>query len=70
MSPNELASLSEVAAILGVPKRTAARYVDRPDFPAPADELEVGRIWRIADVEKWGRKTLPLRTGRPPKDES
>jgi predicted DNA-binding transcriptional regulator AlpA len=65
--PPELASLAEVAEILDVPKRTAARYVKRDDFPEPVDRLAVGPIWRRADVEQWGRATLPLPTGRPPK---
>lgn len=68
MSPNELASVTEIARLLGVPKRTAARYVNREDFPKPLDELATGRIWRSADVEKWGRTHLPLpRPGRPRK---
>lgn len=68
--PPELASLAEVATVLKVPKRTAARYVDRPGFPPPVDTLDVGRIWRRADVEKWGRENLPLPRGRPPKRPS
>jgi prophage regulatory protein len=81
MSPNEIASLKEVAELLGVGKRVAARYVDRPDFPEPIDRLDVGRIWRIEDVERWGeanlleyerdgKKIRGLRTGRPPKSAS
>ena len=67
MSP-ELAGLQEVAEILGVPKRTAARYVRRADFPPPLDRLASGPVWRRVDVEQWGRHSLPLRTGRPPKE--
>jgi predicted DNA-binding transcriptional regulator AlpA len=67
MSPDELASLAEVAARLGVTKRTAQRYIDRDDFPEPIDRLEVGRIWRRADIARWGRDHLPLPQGRPPK---
>jgi predicted DNA-binding transcriptional regulator AlpA len=65
--PPELASLAEVAEILDVPKRTAARYVKREDFPEPVDRLAVGPIWRRTDVEQWGRDHLPLPTGRPRK---
>jgi predicted DNA-binding transcriptional regulator AlpA len=66
---DELASVKEVADILGVSKRTAARYVDRADFPEPLDVLAAGRVWRRADVEKWAAATLPLkRTGRPRKE--
>jgi predicted DNA-binding transcriptional regulator AlpA len=64
----ELASVKEIAAMLAVNKRTAARYVERDDFPEPVDELAVGRIWRRSDVEEWATKHLPLsRPGRPPK---
>ncbi len=69
MSP-ELAGLAEVAELLGVPKRTAARYVQRPDFPDPVDRLAAGPIWRRADVEAWGKERLPLPPGRPRKRES
>jgi hypothetical protein len=70
MSPEELASLAEVAELLNVPKRTAARYVDREDFPEPIDELAVGRIWSREEVVAWGKSHLPLQTGRPPKPTS
>lgn len=67
MAPDELAGFTEVMATLAVSKRTARKYVDRADFPAPVDRLATGRVWRRADVERWGRENLPLRTGRPPK---
>jgi predicted DNA-binding transcriptional regulator AlpA len=69
MSP-ELASIAEVAEMLGVTVRTAQRYVDREDFPAPLDVVAGGRlrVWRRVDVDAWAARTLPLRrTGRPPK---
>ena len=67
MSPDELAQLTEVAQVLGVSKRSAARYVDLPGFPAPIDTLSTGRVWVRADVVKWGKENLPLKQGRPPK---
>ena len=69
MSPDELAQLAEIAQVLGVSKRSAARYVDLPGFPAPLDTLTTGRVWVCADVVKWGKKNLPLQTGRPPKPQ-
>ena len=69
MSPNELAQLAEVAEILGVSKRTAARAVDRADFPEPFDLLATGRVWRRRDVERWAKKNPPRGRGRPPKDD-
>lgn len=69
VAPEELASLSEIADLLGVTKRTAQRYIDRPDFPEPLGTVAVARIWRRADIEAWGKATLPLQTGRPRKRE-
>jgi len=68
VSPDELAGVSEIAQMLGVPLRTAARYVEREDFPEPYERLARGRVWRRDEVEAWGRENLPLRTGRPPKE--
>lgn len=69
MAPDGLAGFAEVMAILAVSKRTARKYVERSDFPAPVDRLATGRVWRRADVERWGRENLPLRTGRPRKTD-
>jgi hypothetical protein len=68
MSP-ELAGVAEVAEICRVPKRTAIRYTQRPDFPVPIDRLASGPIWRRADVERWAKAMLPLPAGRPRKVE-
>jgi excisionase family DNA binding protein len=70
MTPDELASIAEVAKMLGVTDRTAQRYVERTDFPAPVDTIAGGRIrvWHRDDVQAWGKAHLPLpRTGRPRK---
>jgi Helix-turn-helix domain len=68
MAPEDLAGVAEIAEILDVTRRTAARYTERDDFPAPVGQLARGRVWRRRDVEKWGTKRLPLpRSGRPPK---
>ena len=63
----DLAGITEIAALLDKSPRTVRNYVRRPDFPAPVEELATGRVWRRADIEKWARAHLPLRTGRPPK---
>jgi prophage regulatory protein len=67
VSPDELAGVSEIAEMLGVTRATAARYVERDDFPEPYERLARGRVWRRDEVDAWGREKLPLRTGRPPK---
>lgn len=60
-----LLGLSEVAALLGVSKRTASRYAARSDFPTPAAQLAMGPIWFGEDVETWISRR-PVRRGRPP----
>jgi prophage regulatory protein len=67
VSPEDVAGVSEVAEMLGVSRPTAARYVERSDFPAPAGSLARGRVWLRADVERWGKEHLPLPPGRPRK---
>jgi hypothetical protein len=68
MPPEELAGLAEIAAVFGVTKRTAAKYTRHSAFPEPLGETAAGgRIWRRAEVERWGEEHLPLLPGRPPK---
>lgn len=68
MSPEDLASVAEIAEMFGVTKRTALRYIRRPGFPVPLGRVTAGPIWLRDEVEAWGRENLPLRTGRPPKE--
>jgi predicted DNA-binding transcriptional regulator AlpA len=49
-------ALAEVADFLGVSRQRAAILVDRPDFPAPIDTLNVGRIWSGTDVRAYAEK--------------
>jgi predicted DNA-binding transcriptional regulator AlpA len=45
----------ELAALLGVSRQRAYQLAARPDFPAPAATLAIGRVWLLADVIAWGR---------------
>ena len=65
-----LAGLAEVAALLGVSKRTATRYTGRSDFPAPVARLAAGPVWLEDDVREW-KRTTPITPGRPrtPRDQ-
>jgi predicted DNA-binding transcriptional regulator AlpA len=70
MAP-ELVQLAGIAETLGVTKRTAQRYIKRNDFPSPVESaIRTGRTWRRSDVERWGKKHLPLpKPGRPKKPD-
>jgi prophage regulatory protein len=70
LSPEDVAGVTEIAQILRVNRRTAARYVELASFPAPVGTLSRGRVWLRADVDRWGKEHLPLAVGRPKKDSS
>ena len=67
--PEELIGFGGLPELLGVSAATAARYANRDDFPRPLGVLSSGRVWRQKDVTAWARRTLPLKTGRPRKDQ-
>lgn len=69
VAPEDALSVSDIGRLYGVSTITAHRYTLRPGFPEPLAETTGGRVWLRADVERWGRENLPLRTGRPPKQE-
>jgi hypothetical protein len=60
-----LLGLAEIAENLKVSKRTALKYSQRADFPAPVAKLASGPVWDADSVERWADATLPLRRGRP-----
>lgn len=68
MERDDLLGFRELTALLGVGRSTAARYVDRHDFPTPVAELASGRIWTRPDVETWAKQHLPAKRGRPKSD--
>lgn len=50
-----LVSVADIASMLGVSRRQVHRLASQPDFPAPAQESAVGRLWRRRDIEEWSR---------------
>lgn len=49
----------EIEARLGVSRQRVQQLIARPDWPAPYDELAMGKVWRKADVEAWIRDHRP-----------
>jgi hypothetical protein len=48
-----------------VTRQRASKIIQtNSDFPAPAAELSIGRVWRREQIEEWNR-THPRRPGRP-----
>jgi prophage regulatory protein len=46
-------AMAEIGRRLGVSRTRTKALIARPDFPAPHDVLDVGRIWLAADIERW-----------------
>lgn len=49
----------EIEDRLGVSRQRVSQLTARPDWPEPYDELAMGKVWRIADVENWIRANRP-----------
>lgn len=63
-----LVGAKEIAERAGVTISTVTKWQDRhDDFPAPALELAMGKIWQWADVEPWVQRQQAKPAGRPPK---
>jgi len=64
----DLIGTTEVCEVLGVSRRSVFRYMKRRDFPKPVGKVSGRRVWRRREVERWGKRTLPLPKGRPVED--
>ncbi|BAL87347.1 putative regulatory protein [Actinoplanes missouriensis 431] len=49
----------EIGDRLGVSRQRVQQLIAKPDFPAPYDEIQMGKVWRIADIEAWIREHRP-----------
>ncbi len=54
-----LMGAQEIERRLGVSRQRVQQLTARPDWPAPYDELAMGKVWRIEDVEAWIRDYRP-----------
>jgi prophage regulatory protein len=43
----------------GVSRQRVQQIVAKPGFPKPYDELQMGKVWLIDDVEAWVRANRP-----------
>jgi len=49
---------AEIGRMLGgLSRQRIQQLINRPDFPKPEAELEMGKVWRREDVEAWARAT-------------
>jgi prophage regulatory protein len=62
---HHLIGAQEIATMLGVSRQRVTQLTARPDFPAPAVILAMGKVWHTEDVEKWAAARNE-RLGRKP----
>lgn len=43
----------EIEDRLGVSRQRVYQLARRADFPEPYDEVAMGKLWRIEDIENW-----------------
>jgi len=61
VSPLDLVGVPEIAEMLHVSRPNVLRYVTRDDFPGPDAQVRGKRVWKRATVERWAKRTLPLK---------
>ena len=57
VTSHRLVGRAELRKLFGVSATRTIQIADREDFPAPADELTVGKIWLLDDVVSWAQTT-------------
>jgi prophage regulatory protein len=59
VSKGRLYGTSEIADRLGVTRQRGHVITRQKGFPEPYDELIMGSVWRVEDVEAWIREHRP-----------
>lgn len=54
-----LMGAGEIGDRLGVSRQRVQQLIAHPRFPAPYDELQMGKVWTIESVEAWIREHRP-----------
>ncbi len=60
----------EIAKRLGLSRQRVQQLAERDDWPVPFDELAMGRVWRIEDIEEWiyAQRQMPQPEEPPPEE--
>jgi predicted DNA-binding transcriptional regulator AlpA len=52
---HHLVGSAEVGRMLGVSRQRVQQLISRADFPKPEVVLEMGKVWKRADVIGWAK---------------
>ncbi|GAA2346608.1 DNA-binding protein [Dactylosporangium salmoneum] len=56
LTMEEVMGAHEIGQMLGVSRQRVQQITARPDFPAPAWTLAMGKAWLAVDVRAWVRE--------------
>jgi len=56
LSVHHLVGAAEIGRMLGVSRQRVQQLIKRDDFPEPDVVLEMGKVWKRAEVEAWARE--------------
>ncbi|MBB2947422.1 putative DNA-binding transcriptional regulator AlpA [Actinoplanes lutulentus] len=59
-----LVGAAEIRSWLRVSRQRAYQLISRDDFPEPYQVLRMGKVWDLAEVERWMRVHRPNDAGR------
>lgn len=51
---------AEIGALFGISRQRVQQLIAQPGFPEPVAHLAMGKVWRTADVRRWGVQTERL----------
>lgn len=56
LAVHHLVGSAEIGRMLGVGRQRVQQLIGREGFPAPEVVLDMGKVWKRADVEAWARE--------------
>lgn len=52
---HHLVGSAEIGRMLGVSRQRVQQLITRDDFPKPEVVLDMGKVWKRGEIEKWAR---------------
>lgn len=48
---------AEIGRLFDISRQRVQQLIAKPDFPAPEEDLAMGKIWSTEKIQAWGRET-------------
>lgn len=56
LAVHHLVGPAEIGRMFGVSRQRVQQLSKRADWPTPEAELEMGKVWKRADIVEWARR--------------